>query len=285
MRKFSLFVCAALLAGCTDLSAVREISSDLTKASSAWDDVAADLRGSCQREILLNPDIETCERAQKASEGVIAANKVLGAYFTALANLANDDSFSIQTGLDTATTSVSKIRDIDTDQVEAVSGLFGLLVDLAATHMQQEALSIAIEHGAPNATTIIEAMDKIVATPLQQRLQSEKTHMAALYTAKIRQQGDPVNAAPDSLCNASTASTFSGTGFLLVKDYCSHQLVIEAREKALAAYRASLADATEALTALTSSKADLDARDLAKQLFKIGFDLNDKISAVEKAFA
>lgn len=284
MRHVAVIAAATLLSGCADLTAVRDISSRLTNATSSWIEVGADIVGSCERETMLNPTLSSCEAERRATDGMIAANKVLGAYFKVLFEAANDSNFTIQPGLDMATKSVAGIPDIKEERANAVSGLVGFLDQLATSAMRGHTLRQVLDGGAPNAKSVIEGLDEVLAQPLAGRLDTEKTYLTAIYVKHIRDQKDVVDGEPSGLCRGSKAAGFSGTGFLLAQDYCRRLSEIEAREKAVVAYQASLKNASSALTELQSSKAKLKARNLAKRLYEIGFDLDDQIEAVDQAF-
>jgi len=280
-----MMACATLVSGCADMSAVRDISARLTKATSSWNDVGNEIAGSCLRETSLNPMLSSCEAERRSTEGVVAANKVLNAYFKALTDAANDSNFTIQPGLEAATKSIAAIPDIKKERVDAVSGLIGFLAQLATGAMREDVLRQLIDRGAPNAKSVIDGLDEVLGLPLLGRLDTEKTYLTAIYVKQIRDQKDNVEGAPADLCKGSKAAGFSGAGFLLAQDYCRRLGVIEAREKAVADYQGSLKDASAALTELQSSKAKLKSKNLAKQLYKIGSDLDDKIDAIDKAFS
>lgn len=285
VKRICIILGVGVLAGCANLTAVRDISSGLTKATSDWDDVGAELAASCQRETSLNPQLTNCDEERLTAEGVAGANAVLAAYFEALTAAATETNFTIQPGLDAATKSFGAIPNINKDRVNAVSGLAGLVAQLATAAARERVLRQLIEQGAPNAKVVVEGMDEVLAVPLLGRLDSEKTQLTSIYVKQIRDQKDSVDGAPANLCKGSTAAGFSGAGFLLAQDYCRRLAIIETREKAVESYRASLGDASKALSELQSSKTKLKAKDVALRLYKIGSDLDEKIDAVRKAFS
>jgi len=140
VKKLAWAFIIPLLSSCSDLAAVSDISSRLVSASSSWDDVASDIAGSCQREQTLNPELRDCQTEQSASDGMVGANALLRSYFQALGDAANESNFSIQPGLDTATSSVANIPGINTDQVQAASGLFAALARIATESMRESTI-------------------------------------------------------------------------------------------------------------------------------------------------
>ena len=284
MRRFLTTGVILALGGCTSLDAVRDVSTRLSGASATWNDVGGDIYGSCQRESAINTAIADCELEKKASAGLAGANAVLTKYFTALMDAANETNFTIQPGLDAAAASAANIPGINKDQVKAVSGLFGLLAKMANQALREAALRRLIEEGGPSAQTVVRGMDDLVVPRLGRELDAERLQLAGHFGRLILAARDPVGADPAALCSGPAASKFSGTGFLLTQEFCRRLAVLDKRTKALADYQASLGVADKALTELQSSKTRLKAKDLAQRLYQIGSDLDEKVTAVRKAF-
>jgi len=168
--RIALWASCLVLAGCADLTAVRDISSRLTVASKNWNEVSADIAGSCQRELALNPQIGDCQLERKASDGLIAADAVLTEYFSALLAAATETNFSIKPGLDKATAAVAGIDGIDEAKVKAVSGLVGLLTKIAGEKLREDTLRELIASGGPAAQSVIEGLRGLVVPRLRGRL-------------------------------------------------------------------------------------------------------------------
>lgn len=285
MKRIVMSVCVLALAGCTDLSAVRDISSRLTMASNNWNDVSGDIAGSCQREMAINPMIDNCELETKASKGLVATDNLLGHYFKALMAAATETNFTVQPGLDKVTQSVAAVPGINQGQVEAVSGIVGLLVKLAVEKMREDTLRELIGDGGPAAQKIVdEVLSEIVVPRLRSRMNSERANLDQYFVIALGQQRVQVGSSLEALCSGSSASNFNATGFLLAQEYCRRFAILNKRQKALDAYDASLKLASQALRELQSSKAHLDAKGLAQKLYAIGSELDEKIDAVRKAF-
>jgi hypothetical protein len=252
-------------------------------ASSSWDDVASDIAGSCQREQTLNPELRDCQAEQSAADGMVGANALLRSYFQALGDAANDSNFVIAPGLDTATASIANIPGINSDQVQAASGLFAALAKVATEAMRESTLRELIRH-APEARSLIRELDAPLVSRLGRRFDSEQIQLQAQFGRLILAQGDRVTDI-QGLCTGSGAASFSGTGFLLVQEYCRRHALIERRQQALSDYQASLHDADSALGELQTSESKLKGRALAKRLYHVASDLESKASAVRKAFA
>lgn len=277
-------VMAFALTGCTSLDAVRAVSTRLSSASGSWNDVGGDIYASCQRESSLNPVLVDCNLEKDASTGLAGANAVLASYFKALMDAANESNFTIQPGLDQASASAAKIPGINSDQVKAVSGLFSLLAKIATGALREETLRLLIEEGGPSAQTVVRGMDGLAVPRLTRELDTERSQLTGQFGRLILAERDPVGADPAMLCSGSAASKFSGTGYLLTLEYCRRLAILDKRVKALADYQASLRVADRALAELESSKTRLKTKELAQRLYEIGSDLDEKVTAVRKAF-
>jgi len=288
-----LSACCLALAACADLGAVRDVSSRLTAASRSWDDVGGDIAGSCLREQSLNPLIVDCKINAKASEGLVAADRILTEYFSALNAAATESNFTVKPGLDALAASVASIPNINAAQVKAASGLVGLLVKLATERLREETLRELIASGAPAAKSLVDGLlGGVVVQALGERLTAERLQLSGFFAVPIQRQGDRLPAAaiagngPDlaSLCTGSQASTFSAVGFLLTQEYCSRLAVVTKRQKALEDYKSSLAAASKALTELQSSSTRLKSAEVARKLYEIGRELDQSVAGVRKAF-
>lgn len=285
VKSFAAAILIAFLTGCTSLEAVSDISDRLVSASRSWDHVSDDIAASCERQQAINPAIEDCRLEQTATESLADVNAVLDAYFRAMGAAANEANFTVEPGLERATTSVANIPGINADQVNAVSGLFGVLARLATGAMREKTLRQLIDEGAPPAQRIIVGLDEIVVPELTTRLSAESIQLDSHFVGLMAAEGADIGGDPHQLCAGSRAAGFNGTAFLLSLEYCDRRHAVARREKALEEYRESLRKANEALAELQSSKTRLGSKELAVQLFRTGWELSQKVEAVREAFA
>ncbi|OYU15340.1 MAG: hypothetical protein CFE37_06210 [Alphaproteobacteria bacterium PA4] len=180
---------------------------------------------------------------------------------------------------------MSAIPGIDQGQVNAVSGLIGLLVKFAAEKMREDTLKELIGDGAPAAQQVLDGLLRQIVLPrLRGRLDAEQSNLSNYFSTAIGRLGDPIGTDVPAICSGSVASKFSSSGFLLAQEYCKRLAVLTKRRSTLEDYDASLASASKALTELQSSKTKLKAKDLAQKLYAIGAELDEKVAAVRKAF-
>ena len=285
MKKVAAASLAALLTGCTNLQAVSDISDRLVSASASWDYVGDDIAASCERQQAINPAIEDCRLEQIATEALGDVNAVLETYFKAMGAAASEGNFTLEPGLERATTSVANIPGIGQDQVAAVSGLFGVLARLATGAMRERTLRQLIDQGAPPAQRIISGLEEIIVPELTTRLSAESTQLDGHFVGLMAAEGAEIGSDPHQLCTSSRAAGFNGTAFLLSLEYCDRRQAVAWREEALAEYRDSLREANEALEELQSSNTRLGSSELAARLLLTGWELTQSSQAVREAFS
>ena len=228
--------------------------------------------------------MQDCDLDAKASAALVGADVVLHAYFDALLAAATETNFTVQPGLDAAAASFAAIPGVDPAPAQAITGLAGLLAGWATEAMRQRTLRDLITRGGPPAQAVIGGMRQLVAPRLRGRLDAERTNLTTYFARAILAQRDAVGSDPEALCGGSGAAGFSATGFLLTQHYCERLAIVTRRQAAVDSYDASLKAASDALVELQSAKTRLKARALADKLFAIGRDLDDKVTAVRKAF-
>lgn len=282
--RFLAWSCCLVMTGCAGLGAVKDISSRLTAASKNWDEVSGEIVGSCLRERSLNPAIPDCQLETKASEGLIAADRVLTEYFSALLAAASESNFTVKPGLNALAGSFASIPGVDRAQVKAVSGLVSLLAKLATERLREETLRELIVTGGPAAQSLVDGLGGLVVPRLRSRLDSERSQLSGYFARSILAQKDVIGGEAEAVCSGSQAAGFSAVGFLLTQEYCKRVAIVAKRQKALDAYQASLAAASKALAELQSSSTKLKAAEVARSLYDIGRELDESLFALQKAY-
>ena len=280
--RLAIALLSTAVASCANIVAVNHTAARLVAASDSWNDVLAEYRKSCEREMRTTSAINDCTRQSIASDQLTKTNAVLASYFIALRDASDEKNLTIQPGLDDLVTSFKEIPGVPADQVEAVSGLFGLLTHLATQAMREEIIKDLIVGGTDDARTLISALEKLTG-PLDTQLTTEEDKLTGLFGTKINSVHDD-GTNPMALCQGNVATTLSGTGYLLSLEYCRQAQVISQRKDALAKYRSSLREADSALSELKSSKDTLSNKALAQHLYAIGASLQSNVEAVRKAY-
>src|SRR5205823_5409685 len=91
----------------------------------------------------------------KTSQGLVAADKLLTAYFSALGDAAGAQNFTVKSGLSDFTTSVAGIPGIDKSQVQAASGLAQVIATLFTERAREKTLRDMIDNGVPHAKGVV----------------------------------------------------------------------------------------------------------------------------------
>ncbi|MEM7666640.1 MAG: hypothetical protein AAF250_12350 [Pseudomonadota bacterium] len=285
MRIAVLAFCAVLTAGCTNLEAVRSISTELTLASESWETASGELHRSCEREYRLNEQLANCDLDRANAQGLADATEVLRVYFETLAAVAGEEAFTIDPSLSDLSGSVGSINGVNTAQVDAVGGLARLLVDVSLNARREAVLRDLIDNGGGNAQVVVDSLLKDhVAGLMRTRLQTERVQAINFYDDKFASADLPAGTDPQDYCRDRLPRSAPALQFLLVEEFCRHDTLLTEREEAIAAYEASLDDASAALTELRSNSAKLSSADLAQRLYGIGADLRASVRDVEAAF-
>lgn len=285
MRVLLLTCCAALTAGCTNLEAVRSISTELTLASESWEMASGELQRSCEREYRLNERLANCDLDRANAQGLADATEVLRVYFETLAAVAGEDAFTVDAGLSDLSGSVGSINGVNTAQVDAVGGLARLLVDVSLNARREAVLRDLIDNGGGNAQVVVDSLLKEhVASLMRTRLRTERVQAINFYDDKLASADLPAGTNPQDYCRDRLPRSAPALQFLLVEEFCRHDALLTEREEAIAAYETSLDDASAALAELRSNTTRLSSAALAQKLYGIGADLRASVRDVEAAF-
>lgn len=283
--RYAALPLVLIAAGCTSLEAVRSISGRLVNASQSWNAVSADIVESCLRHQQYNPVLTDCDTQRLTSEGLVASNGLLTAYFKTLQDGASEQNFTVQPGIDALSASAKSIPGIQADEVQAISGLAGLLLRLATGLAREVALRDLIADGAPPARRIIALLQARVPQALVTSIAAERDRMTFEFASYIQRAGGSLPSVPGSMCaGGPRTSDFSAGNFLLALEYCRRFSDLEVKRQAIVKYGESLNAADRALADLLSNRTRLKASELVASLYAIGRELDERVTAVRKAF-
>jgi hypothetical protein len=211
---------------------------------------------------------------------------VLSAYFKALQDTANEQNYSVQSGIENVSGSVQNIPGVNQDKVQAVTGLAGVLTRLALNGYREGTLRLLINDGVAPAKRVVGLLKDTVPGTLSSNLKSEQIDLRTAFTSYVYQTGLP---APDPATHCKGGPRTAdfptvGANYLLAIEFCRRWNDANAKHAAIEKYSKSLDVADKALDELASSKTRLGAKGLAKELYRIGKELDDSIDAVEEAF-
>ena len=277
-----LAVAILALSGCKNLDTVEALSGTLVAASKSLDSVAEDLEGSCIRTRQFNPKID-CASSARASKGLVAADKLLVAYFRAIGDVADAHNFTVKPGLGDLVTSVEGIPGIDTAKVDAASGLAGLIAKAFTENARQRALHRLIEEGVPRAKSLVALLAERVPHALDTDLNAEQDNVDSQFVAYATESfGTP----PNAMCEGGPKSFAfkSGPNFLVALEYCKRTNGIADKRAAIKNYQQALENIDDSLDALNSSKSDLSTIQLLGKVRDSVDQLKTNVEAVKKAF-
>lgn len=277
----------AILVGCApNPQAVSATAGQLISASSSWDSVADEFAASCLRRNQYASVPSNCVNEQQATDGVKAADKILAAYFTTLQQASTGSNFSVESGFTATVSSVKNIPKINTDQVNAATGLATYIADLATKALQERTLGQLIDKGAPDAEATINMLQTVVAPQLNDILGDEIRVTIADYGSYINRTGGSGKQLENVDCKKGPyAPNFrTGNSFLLAESYCTRISLISTKQAAVTNYAKSLSTAKQVLQDLQSGKDNLSASSLAQQLTSDASTLQADVAKIDKAF-
>jgi hypothetical protein len=288
VRLITVVAGSCSLSACYNLDAVQSVSGKVTSATATWDAAGSEMEQSCFRRNQLGTTPDDCKSDKAATEGLLAADKIMHDYFGAIQATANQQNFSVDQGIKDLSSSVAKVPGVNAGQVQAVSGLAGLLINLALGAYREHALRVLINDGAPHARNILDFLQSTAADDIATDLQSEQIRLTEVFS---RQQYIPnITAKLGSDLAAGctegplTSRFTNGPEYLMALEFCRRQTDIRSKQKAIDNYKKSVAKAREALDQLQSSKVRLTSRQMAGRLYQIGQDLDENVNKVRKAF-
>lgn len=286
MKRLCIIAISALaLTGCTNLDAVRSISSDLTSASSSWKVAGNELYESCKRRYAINDKIQSCEMSKASSEGLAAATEVLRVYFATLGAAAVETNFSVEPGIDDVSQAVRGVELIEDSQVEAVTGLAKVLSKLVLGAKRERVIRDLIDGEGDRVLGIINGLLKDhVAELLQDQLATERSALLVFYDKQLQQAGLEAGRDLRKICADRLPSDRPALEFLIVQEFCERDALVQKRQDALDAYEKSLDKAADAMRDLQSNKTRLTGKEFARNLYKIGDELKASVEDVRTAF-
>jgi hypothetical protein len=285
MRWRYLILAGGLLAlgGCKNLQTVESLSATLVSASKSLDSVSGELEASCVRQQQFNPALQCTDPAQ-ASKGLEATDALLEAYFSALGEAAGAKSFTVKSGLDSLSGSVSAIPGIDTQEVKAASGLAEVIATLFTEGAREKTLRNMIDNGAPHAKALVAMLRTRVPRALETSLAAEQDALTSQFD---RYLNGALGSNPEGRCASGPRSADFGAGsnFLIALEYCRRLTDVQSKRAAISSYQDSLTNIDSSLDTLASSKSDLTAEQLVEQLRDTVNKLKANTAAVQKAFS
>jgi len=291
-RRLSLLLSVTLsLGGCRDFGAIHDASAEAVRATRGWDDVAGELAGSCLRDSRFNPAIADCQSSAKAAAGTIAVDRLLAAYFGAIADVSNGRNFTVEPGLNDLAASAGAIPGADQGRISAAFGLATALSNLITGAARERAMRRLIAEGGPHAIVLIDFLEQYVVPALRTKIGSERDDMAVAFAGYIAAQGGQFPNPPEALCAApgprvaQFGGAKGGVNFLLAVDYCRRVAMLQREDKAIAHYTASLGAARALVTDLAGAKFKLKDRVLIETIARTAAELSEKSEAVRDAFA
>lgn len=286
MRTTSQFLVGVVLlltAACVPPTAVRDFASSGAKASAQLEPLGPDFYTACLRlfayrehryHIATRADtaaFNECHSRKQVADSLAEVTRVLEAYLSALADLAEDHVASYDGGLDSLAKTVGRLPGTtrDTQQVAAVSGVLKFLTSAVVDGYRRRHLTDAIAEQDVNVAAlgaVLRRADSAYATALN----LEELAMDTYYSDAIRRatgSGDP-----------------TPTSILLRETWDSRADELARHRAVVGAYLTAIKAIVDGHHALYRSRHDLKAKQLIKELGQYSQQLGAAARAMITAF-
>lgn len=266
----ALFV-VAVLAGCTDLGAVREWSSTSMQAAQ-FNEIVTTYKDTPQRLSFYDRDGEDLWKAQTKireaqAKALTLQLSLVADYMAALAALSADSVTDYSGDIDQLADSLNGTGQVSEATVGAVGKLVTTLLNAAAKAWQQEKVGELVEQGnSPLQELLKNELRSIVDGDFRRDLQIEAGLLDRYFEDLIRTAG-----------GSASANAALEEWFILRKAQN------ERRFAAVDAYVEVLDKISEGHQKLFDNRNDLDAVQLAKDLYKLAKEIRDNIKDIVKA--
>ena len=193
-------IAAAFVTACVQPSEVGRFAKSASETTAEFPPVAKDMYASCLRfeaykaqrlsgwydnESLRMP----CASRDSAIAGVLAANKVLGAYFSALAKLADDNVVSTDREIGGLAAIVKK-SGLNAAQVDAVAELTKYLTSTLLDAYRRGKIGDAVASQNGNVVLVTNGLRDIISRDYRQILDIEARAANDFYHASVNESRD-----------------------------------------------------------------------------------------------
>jgi hypothetical protein len=275
-----LLAACAVLIGCASPAAVRSYARASGDVAGRFPALAADIPASCTRAEgyrALAEDSEwwdddalaaRCKSLVDAGRALLAANRALQQYLTALGAMADDRIVRFDPQLDALTRAVVATDEFPRERVEAVSGLAKLLARAATDGYRRAQLRDAIAAADSDVAAITDGLVVAVERAYLLTLDNERAALDRFYVKVIKE-----GRAAQPL-----------TALLVLERRDDRLATLRGRRVAAQAYVSALRSIARGHRRLYESRDKLRARELAAELADYAAAIEALASDMEKAF-
>lgn len=198
-RRCALGLILGLLSavGCVPPAAVGQYATAASTTMAQFPSLAGDAYQSCLRFETYRAQAQGdgwtddtiarahCAARDSAVARVIGVSRVLDAYFTALAALADDGVIRYDTSFDVLDAALAHDAGLDATQVTAVGGLAKFLASAATDGYRRKQLRRAIATQNENVRVVVGALEQIVGEDFANALDVERLAATIYYRTAI----------------------------------------------------------------------------------------------------
>jgi len=279
VRRFASVVLISILTACLPPSEVGRFARSASETTAAFPPVAREMYASClryegyraQRTARGWYDSESlrvsCAARDSAVNGVLAANRILSAYFAALSRLADDKAASTDNEL-TRLATVAKKSGMQEGQVNAVAALAKYMTSNFTGVYRRKKLTDAITSQNGNVTFVTTGLRDVINGDYRRLLLIESRAVNDFYRSVVTE-----NRGRDAL-----------TTVLVLKDRDEKVAALQKRTEDLDAYVRALDAVRMGHQKLYEHRNQVRAKDVSADLIRHAETLERIGRQLEKAF-
>jgi hypothetical protein len=280
--------CAAILAGCANLEAVRDFTASSARLT-AYKDITERYLTSADRQLaeipataaFAVPRAKLLERQQATAaqkDSLIKLHNVTTGYMAALAKLAGEDTFDISGGIDQVAGAISAVPDvgINADHVAAYAGIVQKVASWALAAKQAKDVKEIVKAHGMSMDKLLEAME-VATVSYRGVLHNEREAIDSYQEGRV--------AAWKEVLPAETGTANTRRELVLAVSRRSYAVLAKEEADALKAAE----DAAEGVTVVRKGHAEmlanvdrLDDKQVVALLKKAAADLKDVRSNLKK---
>ena len=266
-----------LLAGCTNLEAVRNFSELSKVASAKFPSMANDFYETCvRRQVYMTSSTDvfdgaSCHDRDKARKGLLSVYTILEDYLKTMGALAKNSIIDTKKSYDALGKAIEKSKKFSAEEISAAGTVATYLTNMVVGMCREAELKKMINSNNDAIKVIVKSLDEVGVEAYQVAINLEVAAMRGHYTDEIMRSKRLNANEPLAIVLAKEKSAFLANQ-------------INSRKKSIDALRGVLRKIGEGHQELYDGKHDLSSKELVSKLFSHVKEMNSLRKKISAAF-
>jgi hypothetical protein len=256
-----------VLHGCLDPKAVTDFVSAAQQTIVLAGQYGKDMRASCKRIQLVQPDSTNCARVDLYTD-VQTVQSVVNSYITNLGRLADKDGVTFSENIDGLEEEIAKLEVFNNDKIKALRNLGSLLAEAAASGYRRKQLMTIIPKADSAFATVMAGLIEFVDEDYRGHLGTE----TRAIEARMR------NVKTDHCPREPLACEIA------LRQLELHRSEVEERIASIDKFKSALQKLAEAHNKLAVNVREIDAKEVMAELKKYGTEVKNLNQEIKAAF-